>query len=230
MQWIQKQNEPRQLTEWRSRFCSDINFGYDLLRKDKDATDAVHISLITEQGWICAYTGVRIEADSSHIEHVKPQAHCEAIETVTYTNIVACYPAPNQSCKTPYGAEQKGKWPAPAEEYLFVSPLDSSCESRFSFNLRGEIKSKQQDDLAAITTISKLGLNCDKLKAYRKAAIQGTLGDRNQLSLKEARQRLKHLQKQRSGKLEPFCFVLIQALEKHIKRLEVIQAQSKKKS
>jgi hypothetical protein len=33
---------------------------------------------------------------------------------------------------------------------------------------------------------------------------------------------------QQSGRLEPFCFVLVQALEKHIRRLEFI-AKSKKK-
>jgi hypothetical protein len=56
MRWIQKQTEPRQLTEWRSRYNKDINFGYNLLRQDHDTIKAVHTALLTEQGWLYAYT------------------------------------------------------------------------------------------------------------------------------------------------------------------------------
>lgn len=223
MRWIRKQNEPRQLTEWRSRYCNDINFGYDLLRKDCDTTAAVHSSLLEEQGWLCAYTGLRIEANSSHIEHLKPQTHCQGSETVTYTNIVACCPAPNTP-NLPYGAKKKDDWPSPSEEHLFVSPLNQTCNDRFTFTLKGKIKA-QDADLAAKTTIAKLALDHRDLEAYRRAAIQGTLGKENSLPLKEAKQRLKQIKAPTSGKLDPFCFVLVQALEKHIKRIEYIQSQ-----
>jgi uncharacterized protein (TIGR02646 family) len=224
MRWIQKQTEPRQLTEWRSRYSKDINFGYNLLRQDHDTIKAVHTALLTEQGWLCAYTGIRIEVQSSHIEHVKPQTHCQESETVTYTNIVACHPAPNQSRKTPYGAHQKDNWPQPSEEHLFVSPLDQTCDRRFTYTLKGKIK-PQDGDLAANATIIKLGLDHLELEEYRRAAIQGTLGKENNLPLKDAKQRLKKLQNQTSGKLEPFCFAIVQALEKHINRIEAIRIQ-----
>jgi hypothetical protein len=65
----------------------------------------------------------------------------------------------------------------------------------------------------------------ETLEAYRKAAIQGSLGKENNLSLKEAKQRLKQIKAPTSGKLDPFCFVLVQALEKHIRRIEAIRTQ-----
>ncbi|BAU10233.1 hypothetical protein LEP3755_07140 [Leptolyngbya sp. NIES-3755] len=223
MRWIRKQNEPRQLTEWRLKYKKDPNLGYELLRKNKEAIAAVHFSLLEEQGYLCAYTGTGIDENSSHIEHIKPQTHCQPIETVTYTNIVACCPGANKP-DPPYGAKKKDHWPSPAEAHLFVSPLEPSCESKFRYAKNGEIK-YQAGDLAAQITIKKLGLNHKLLIATRKATIQGVLGKTNNLSLKDAKQRLKQLQNQNSGKLEPFCFVIIQALEKYIKSIEFRRAQ-----
>ena len=223
MRWIRKQRpEPHALTQWRARYSSDINFGYDLLRGSQDTIRTVTDALLREQGWLCAYTGRRIDTSSCHIEHLKAQTHCSPGETVSYTNIVACYPSPNPKRKTPYGAEQKGSWPCPSEQHLFVSPLDRTCEERFRFNLRGEIREQEENDQAAKTTIEKIGLDHRELVARRKATIQGTLGKSNNLSLKDARKRLNSLRSHQEGQREPFCFVLIQALRKHIVRLESI--------
>ncbi|MGI0500380.1 hypothetical protein [Arthrospira sp. PCC 8006] len=78
-------------------------------------------------------------------------------------------------------------------------------------------------------TIEKLGLNHRELKDKRKAAIQGILGKTNNLPLKDARKRLRTLKTQQSQQLDEFCFVLVQALEKHISRIEAI-AKSKGKN
>jgi uncharacterized protein (TIGR02646 family) len=242
MRWIKKNNEPRELIQWRVSNANDINFGYDLMRQDKDVTKAVTESLVKEQGWLCAYSGIRIKGYEEvevngtkydrcdcHIDHVKAQTYCGFEETVSYTNMVASYPGPNAKHKTPFGGEQKGNWPnyKIGEQALFVSPLDQSCKNRFLFNLKGEIKHKS-GDTAAETTIVKLGLNDDELKKLRKGAIQGTLGLKNNLPIKDARNRLRKLQSQNEGILEPFCFVLVQALEKHIERLEYIAASKSK--
>ena len=57
----------------------------------------VQRALVTEQGSICAYTMIRIGIDSSHVEHLKPQALSRSEgrleETFDYQNIVACYPS-----------------------------------------------------------------------------------------------------------------------------------------
>ncbi|KAM3100850.1 hypothetical protein ACKFKG_00060 [Phormidesmis sp. 146-35] len=235
MRWIQKKGEPSELTEWRTRCGKDINFGYDLMRQDSCVTQALTEALLKEQGCLCAYTGMRIDGYVNlhdprvcycHLEHVKPQGHCTLQETVSYTNLVACYPKPNPKAKIPYGAEQKGNWPPPAEQHLFVSPLDPSCEIRFLFNLGGGIKSKEGDQAAA-TTIRKLALDHHDLTAFRRAAIQGTLGTQNNLSIKDARKRLKALKSNQHRQPEPFCFTLAQVLEKRISKLEEI-AKSKR--
>jgi len=229
MKWIQKKNEPDELKEWRSRYSNDINFSYNLMRKSNDVVEVVTRSLLEEQGWLCAYTGLRIDEGKCHIEHLKPQTHCTPSETVLYRNIVACYPEPNTNYKLPYGAHKKDHWPAPAEQHLFVSPLDQSCESRFIFTLRGEIKSKDGDEAAAMT-IKKLDLSHKELEDKRKAAIQGTIGKKSELSLKDARRLIKILENQQKERLDEFCFVLVQALKQHIKRIQNIKAQNKAKS
>ena len=222
MRWIRKPPEPRALTEWRALHNSDVNFGYALLRSSQETIRTVTDALLREQGGLCAYTGIRIAMGSCHIEHLKAQAHCSPAETVLYSNLVACHPSPNPRHKTPYGAEQKGNWPDPSEQHLFVSPLDRTCEKRFAFTLRGGIREQADGDQAAKTTIERIGLDHPELVAFRRAAIQGTLGRRNNLPLRDARRRLNFLRSHREGRREPFCFVLIQALQKHIVRLEAI--------
>lgn len=227
MRWINKAQEPRELTEWRAKYKNDVNFNYDLMRGDKAVLWAISSSLLNEQGHLCAYTGRRIKEDSFHIEHVNPQAHCKRGEDVAYTNIVACYPAPNTR-SVPYGAHKKGDWPNLDQRNQFASPLERDCEERFVFNLRGEISSAP-DDTAAKKTIEKLGLNDSELKRLRQEAIKGTLGSANNLSLSDARKRLKILEQANGQYLEPFCFVLSQALRKHISRLEYIAKSKHKK-
>jgi uncharacterized protein (TIGR02646 family) len=227
MRWIQKTSEPRELTEWRSKYNTDINFGYELLRQDSLVVTALVAILLKEQGWLCAYTGIGIDENKCHIEHVKPQKHCTPDETVAYGNVVACYPAPNPKRKTPYGAEQKGHWPKDQESHLFVSPLDKTSETRFQFNLRGKVAAANPKDAAATETIKQLGLNDKLLVDLRDGAIKGTLGKNNIISIKDARKRLKFLQAQEGERLDPFWFVLKQALEKHIRRGEYIRASKK---
>lgn len=223
MRWIQKSNEPRPLVEWRNRYRNDVNFGYSLMRGDHEVVNAINHSLLMEQGSICAYTGRRIRQGSFHIEHLKAQAHCQRGEDVDYRNIVACFPGPNHPEELEYGARKKGDWPSPDEWHLFLSPLERSCEARLSFNLKGEIQAGDTDE-AAQQTIQRLGLDHPELTALRREAIRGAIevGSHSKLRLPEARKRLRMLEQASGNELEPFCFVLIHALKKHIRRLEYI--------
>lgn len=49
--------------------------------------------------------------------------------------------------------------------------------------------------------------------------------------MRDARRRITQLKaaEQSNGTLEAFCFVLLQALEKHIKRLEAIRANKQRR-
>lgn len=227
MRWIQKNNEPRPLVEWRNRYRKDVNFGYSLMRGDHEVVNAINNSLLMEQGNLCAYTGQRIRYGSFHIEHLKAQAHCQNGEDVDYKNIVACFPGPNYPEKLEYGARKKSDWPPPNEWHLFLSPLERSCETRLSFNLRGEIQANDGDETAK-QTIQRLGLDHQELTALRREAIRGAIesGPKGKLRLSEAKKRLQLLEQASGDELEPFCFVLIHALKKHIRRLEhIIESQ-----
>ncbi len=223
MREISLQDEPVGFTQWRAGAQNDINYGYDLIptemrREIKDA-------LIAEQRDLCAYTGIRINASHSHIEHLLPQAHCNrGQEDVAYGNMVACYPG-SGSIYVPFGALLKADWPSPDEQHLFVSPRSAGCERRFTFSLAGKIVSTEGDE-AARETVKRLGLDNRRLEGLRKEAIDATLKwhGKNQplLDLRSAQRRLARLEQveKLGGRLEPFCFALKQALRKHIQRLQ----------
>lgn len=224
MRHIQKGNEPRDLGEWRTRCMKGPNFNYDSI--DAELRRNIRQALVAEQRGLCAYTGRWINDTMCHIEHLKPRAHCEKGEDVFYGNMVACVPAPN-TARLPYGAHQKGSWPDPTQEGLFVSPLRPECETRFTYTSRGEMKPARQDDIAAAETIHRLGLNNDRLRQLREAAIEETVefsGDAS-ASLRNARTLLAQINRaeQGYGPLRPFTFVLKPILEKEIQRLEAIR-------
>jgi uncharacterized protein (TIGR02646 family) len=228
MRKINKEAPPAALTEWiavnrNGQNCSYNSVGGELRRIIREA-------LVSEQGGLCAYTGRKIDADTCHIEHLKPQAHCGDLEDVTYLNLVAAVPQPNTP-KLPYGAHLKDNWPSLAESSLFVSPLSAGCSARFSFSFTGRISPRNSTDTAADETIKRLGLNHDILIAFRQAAIKGTIQSRGrQMDAKLARRRLQGLQQKEltSRDLEQFSFALIDALEKHIIRLQKISGNRKK--
>lgn len=220
MRKIEKGDEPKALTEWRCKFASDVNFGYQLL--PGTVRDEVKEALMREQGWLCAYSGQPIDMTTSHVEHMFPQDHCSKEEIVAYQNMVACFPGPNSpSCG--YGATVKANWPSAEERPLFVSPLSEDCESRFKFSAQGKISPSQPSDEAASETIRRLKLDAKVLEKNRKAATAFV----GRLSRKEARIWLAELARE-TGRRSAYCFALKQVLEKHLDRLEVIRRNTSK--
>lgn len=226
MRQINKGAEPAELTQWKAQNRALPNYCYASLT----ALHRLRIrsALVAEQKGLCAYTGRRIDADSCHIEHLRPQVYCAHGEDVDYRNLVAGVPAPNTS-QLPYGAHEKADWPTVADEHLFVSPLSNGCASRFSFRLNGEVEASSAADNAAIETIARLGLNSHALVRLRKAAIEATLEVRGRgpasIGVTDARRRLRDLEQaeQQAGTLEPYSFALVQALERQIRRIEKIR-------
>ncbi len=214
MRKIEKRPEPEVLTRWRASNAGSPNFHY----RELTERSAVIESLLHEQGRICAYTGQRIGPASAHIEHINPQAHCSDAESVDYQNMVACFPGPNKPSPG-YGAVFKASWPSPEQRALFVSPLTAGCEARFRFDYKGQISAANASDAAAIETIRKLNLADSSLAKLRREAVQPL----KRLKIKEAQQRLKSLAAE-GERMTEFCFVVKQALEKHIRTLHRIRA------
>lgn len=228
MRQIHKKSPPQALTHWRQARLAfppvpGMVCNYEELRKAKAVLNALEQQLLKEQGGLCAYTGLQLR-NKFHLEHLVPQKYCHYGQDAAYTNLVACWPAPNTPSKTPYGAQKKDDWPAPSQSHLFVSPLVTACHQRFTFNSRGQIKATQNTDLAAQATIVNLGLDHPELTALRRQALQGALSP---LKKKAAYQRrLAALQQQEtqllSGQsviLSEFCFALSDVLQQRLARL-----------
>lgn len=182
--------------------------------------------LLVEQGYVCAYTLLRIERTSAHIEHLKPQTICrsedakrkeknlpELREDIAWCNMVACTPEPNLKVNPPYGAiEKKGWWDA----NNFLSPLDATCEERFSFTNDGKVSPTHDADEPAKETIKKIGLDNGKLSELRKAAfLKWGIHKRSEKPIDSAakvEQRIANWAKKNQTTLqcEEFCVPLVQ--------------------
>lgn len=178
MKKINKGQPPNELTKWRTDNAAvPQNLFYGLA---EFPLGQVLGTLLEEQGHVCAYTLLRLNGESAHVEHLKPQTICKSDdeardlarqprlrEDIDWNNMVACFPKPNQLARPEYGAVKKGKW-WHAED--FVSPLQANCEGRFRFTSDGEISPTVTTDVAAKTTIQKIWLGNKKLSELRKKA------------------------------------------------------------
>ena len=179
MRRIVKGAAPECLTEWiRLQSPAGVNLTYENFR-DKPALLRV---LIAEQYALCGYTGFRVEPTNSHIEHVKPQTVCgeemeaaggivgrDLCDDLSYDNMIA---ALTVNGRKPFGATAKGGWWNPAQ---FVSPLDADCETRFAFDLLGDINPRDPTDGAAAKTIDVLKLKHQTLIDARRGTLEGFL-------------------------------------------------------
>lgn len=230
MKHVTKQGAPRDYIEWRQKVQGKENEHYNSLANPEKGE--LLKALVKEQGSLCAYTMRRIETESSHIEHIKPESLCRKDKRgsdLDYENMIACYPKGNMQAGYCYGAREKEDWWEDEGKY-FVSPLDERCEAKFSFNLKGQITAFS-NDRAALTTINVLKLDHPSLTDDRRRAIRefilGSSGD-NPLSAKSAAQAIDLICKRNSkGKFNEFCVAIRFALIEHIKGLEKV-AQRKK--
>ena len=217
MRRIVKTHPPTELNTWREE-NKEHNHRYgDML--GTEAHQKLKEKLLKEQGWLCAYTGIKIENETSHVEHLKPQTTCDEWEDVEYRNVVACFPADGGDKTHGYGAPIKGGW---WEEEKFISPLADDCERRFKFSWSGHVSPNPDDHQAAKMTIDVLRLDEDALRLLRKSRIDGFFGFGARtrvkpLSIAEAKVALENIDRfDGNGRLREFCFVLKQLLPKYI--------------
>lgn len=206
MRRIVKTHPPRSLTQW-VRDNQGLNDAYEHLSAEAHAD--LHNQLLSEQGYLCGYTGRYISAETSHIEHIKPQTCCENGEDVDYRNVIACFPADGGDKSYGYGAPVKAGW---WDENNFISPCSEECGRRFTYKWSGAVEAVPNNYDAANKTIEVLKLNAEELKELRKSRIKGFFGygrRSTELNPALARQLLDNIDViGGNGKLKEFCFVL----------------------
>lgn len=240
MKRIIKDHEPQELLDFKNK-NRDLEIDYNSLG-EKQRTP-IKNQLLLEQGYLCAYTLKRINFETSHIEHIKPEELCrkekkagkETISDLDYSNFVACYPKDfsGSSRKKFYGAFKKDDW-WENEGENFISPLRVDCESHFKFKNDGTINHITDKGK---NTIDVLNLNHDLLKEDRKRAIKNFIYYKNKpLNLSQTNQALESiLSKNRNMHIE-FCIAIKDALRDHLilldknkKRNNIIAKALKKK-
>ncbi|MEG4854248.1 retron system putative HNH endonuclease [Microcoleus sp. B5-D4] len=206
MKYIQKGKEPLNFSEWKATQKSlGVNYDYKYLSNPEKVS--VHISLLSEQGYICCYCCMRVEQSNSHIEHLAPQSKTDSELSLDYTNMLgSCGRYPN--------------WP----EYcgnkkqnlaIGVSPLQANCEEFFDYSSTGEILptannlAHQKD---AQTTIKVLGLNHYDLTQGRIQAFEALEG----ITQEEAELLAQVCQQMNAqGRYQPFCNAVLYFLKNY---------------
>lgn len=228
MKRIKKNPAPQSLKNWFDK-QNGTNCRYDNL--DTTLKDEIKADLLDEQGFLCCYTGKRVEMETSHIEHLKPQTlsrqNDDDHDDVSYQNMLAAYPKNINEigrAKCVFGAERRGSW---YDEQLFVTPLREDCEERFSFDLNGKIFPTNKTDKAAAKTIEKLNLDDRILIDERRAAIEELLFATD-LSPAQV-QRLGERIMERDGKkrFRAFCFALKQACTLYLLKIDKQRQKNK---
>jgi uncharacterized protein (TIGR02646 family) len=176
----------------------------------------VHRALLKEQGHICCYCGGSIREANSHIEHLRPKSLFPRLD-LEYSNLLACCQGDTQDPppKQIHCGHKKGDW---YDETLMVSPLSPDCESYFRYTSFGEIlpteDSAKRD--AAEATIFHLGLECSKLTAARKRALDSVLEVIDTLNEDQARELARKLdQPGPSGRYAPFCEAIVYVIRQY---------------
>lgn len=169
MRYIRKGDEPESLANLKALASEDWKPTYEDDCRGEVKTQ-LHNALLQEQGYICCYCQMGITRENSHIEHLKPRSIYPDLALV-YTNLLASCQRQTEPKEPCHCGIKKGK------EHLMVSPLDENCAGFFRYAASGEMlptdESNKQE--AAKTTIEKLGLDIEKLRLMRSAAIDGAL-------------------------------------------------------
>ena len=191
-------------------------------------------ALLKEQGFICAYTLKRIDLDTCHIEHLKPEELCrkhmeEGIATVSdldYANMVACFPKdpPKGIPKEKYfGAIKKDDyWDNDGKDYIL--PIHPNCEDHFTYNKKGEIVGNTAN---GNNTIKLLALDHKDLVYNRRRAIENFIGVKQPFKKAKTIQAIAEIDKIQNGKFIEYCIPIKHALNEHLTFLEKLERKLK---
>lgn len=170
---IRKNHEPVSLTNFKSKGGKRFD---DL---DAQTKTDIRNSLLTEQGYICAYCMKRIGRDRNEdglsndvkIEHVIPRSETSKspqteMQELNYHNLVAvCKGSTNG---TLHCDSSKGN------SLINLDPCNEAVEASIKYALKdGTISSSNELWNDDINNINKLNLNHPTLKTNRSAAVKG---------------------------------------------------------
>jgi len=213
MKYIPKDSnrEPESVKEWKRIASQTPNYGYKYLPSTERL--ALLKSLVEEQKHICCYCGMRINDQTSHVEHLIPQSSRPDL-SLDYTNLLASCGI-SQKFRPEYETqlhckEHCGQWRG--NDDLPIKPIDPDCETKFHYTERGEIL--PNDD----RTVLNLNLNHKDLTEFRKAAIFGAKSLlEGGFSNEEIALFAKSYERpDRDGKFRPFCFAIAYFLNSYI--------------
>ncbi|MDQ7015932.1 MAG: retron system putative HNH endonuclease [Gammaproteobacteria bacterium] len=165
MKWVQKCSEPQIFTDWKALASEAWQPSYANLGGAEK--QAVKQALMQEQGGLCCYCERRLSEADSHIEHFRPQSDL-GVDALEFANMLCSCQNQLRQGEPRHCGNAKGDW---FDEAVLVSPLESDCESRFSYLGNGCIKPSVSNDNFASETIHHLALDIPKLRALRAAVI-----------------------------------------------------------
>ena len=186
--------------------------------------------LLKEQGYLCAYTMMRIEKTGLGFmkrEHIQPQNNTSKND-LNHKNVVAvCMGNEGTEKKDQYADTRKGE-----KRLHFISPLHSDCERLILYRDNGEIYSKNENVLQELVDdylerpkhYSVLNLNHQSLIGARYAAWEVVKRDlTNRASgadwrLQDIKDYIEKFKKRDAeSNFQAFCCFVIHRLEKALK-------------
>lgn len=132
MIYIQKKSEPPKLMHYRK--TTEAGFDY----MDSEVKEELRISLLEEQGYICAYCMSRIH-DSTDVKIEHLEARNKANELIYQNLLAVCkgnegQPWVLQTCDTRKGSQS-----------ITISPLDKNAMETIYYKNNGEIHSTDEE-------------------------------------------------------------------------------------
>ncbi len=202
MRTIVKQNEPRSLSEHKSKF----NAAFDNI--PTATKDALKDCLLREQGAICCYCMRRISRDTMRVEHWKCQRHNPGLE-LDYSNLLAaCHGNPGQEATCDVRKKDRD---------LKYNPASFDVESIIAYRKDGTIRSSDMEFDRQLNEV--LNLNWSVFKNNRKGTLDACI-ERVQRWNKRELERLveQYSRSDASNQLKPFSGVVLFFLRKRLER------------
>lgn len=224
MRHINKREEPDIFARWKAQANEDWRPTYADLRGNEK--DAVHRSLLDEQGFICCYCECEIDKVHSDIEHLKPRNRFPE-EQLDYDNLLCSCRGGEGSVRKPHCNRGKGDWYEPD----MVSPLQQDCGSYFIFTRDGQMLPANDPTkrAAAEETIRRLNLNCERLIHFREQVLDGvfqSFGEdyggaeesiEEDLTEEQLLAEVSRIdQFDSNGHLEPFCTAILSVIQQKL--------------